>query len=91
MIVGPNACGKSTLLRALARLITPDEGQVVLDGKLIGTLPAREVARRLGLLPQSSTAPDGITVADLVARADIRIRASCGNGRGKTSVSWPTP
>lgn len=68
VIVGPNACGKSTLLRALARLITPDEGQVVLDGKLIGTLPAREVARRLGLLPQSSTAPDGITVADLVAR-----------------------
>lgn len=68
VIVGPNACGKSTMLRALARLILPDQGQVVLDGKLIGTLPAREVARRLGLLPQSSTAPDGITVADLVAR-----------------------
>lgn len=68
VIVGPNACGKSTLLRALSRLMTPARGQVVLDGKLIGSYPAREVARRLGLLPQSPTAPDGITVADLVAR-----------------------
>ncbi|RJE82323.1 ABC transporter ATP-binding protein [Paracoccus onubensis] len=68
VIVGPNACGKSTLLRALSRLMTPARGQVVLDGKLIGSYPAREVARRLGLLPQSPAAPDGITVADLVAR-----------------------
>ncbi|MDP0927848.1 ABC transporter ATP-binding protein [Paracoccus onubensis] len=68
VIVGPNACGKSTLLRALSRLMTPARGQVVLDGKLIGSYPAREVARRLGLLPQSPTTPDGITVADLVAR-----------------------
>ncbi len=67
-IVGPNACGKSTLLRALARLLTPETGQVVLDGKEIGRLPSREVARRLGLLPQQPVAPDGITVADLVAR-----------------------
>lgn len=67
-IVGPNACGKSTLLRALARLLTPDAGQVVLDGKAILSLPTREVARRLGLLPQSPTAPDGLTVAELVAR-----------------------
>ena len=68
VIVGANACGKSTLLRALSRLIKPSQGQVVLDGQAIGTLPAKEVARRLGLLPQSSIAPDGITVADLVAR-----------------------
>lgn len=68
VIVGPNACGKSTLLRALARLITPAVGQVVLDGRRIGTLPAKDVARTLGLLPQSAIAPDGITVADLVAR-----------------------
>ncbi|GGF50156.1 ferric enterobactin transporter FepC [Azorhizobium oxalatiphilum] len=68
VIVGPNACGKSTLLRALARLLAPAAGQVVLDGRSIGTQPAKEVARRLGLLPQSATAPDGITVADLVAR-----------------------
>ncbi|MEI5667530.1 ABC transporter ATP-binding protein [Bosea sp. CCNWLW174] len=67
-IVGPNACGKSTLLRALSRLLTPAAGQVVLDGRQIGERPAKEVARRLGLLPQSAIAPDGITVADLVAR-----------------------
>ena len=67
-IVGPNACGKSTLLRALARLLTPSTGQVILDGKQIHSLGTREVARRLGLLPQSPTAPDGILVVDLVAR-----------------------
>lgn len=68
VIVGPNACGKSTLLRALARLVRPRSGQVLLDGKSVASLPAKELARRLGLLPQSSIAPDGITVADLVAR-----------------------
>ncbi|GHJ47826.1 ABC transporter [Catellatospora sp. TT07R-123] len=68
IIVGPNACGKSTLLRALSRLLRPTRGQVHLDGQVISSLPTREVARRLGLLPQSSIAPDGITVADLVAR-----------------------
>ncbi|MCG7506104.1 ABC transporter ATP-binding protein [Mesorhizobium retamae] len=68
VIIGPNACGKSTLLRALSRLLPPSSGRVVLDGKSIDELPAKEVARRLGLLPQSSIAPDAITVADLVAR-----------------------
>ncbi|WP_095153841.1 ABC transporter ATP-binding protein [Pseudomonas sp. Irchel 3E13] len=68
VIVGPNACGKSTLLRALSRLLAPAAGQVLLDQRPIGEFPAREVARCLGLLPQSATAPDGITVADLVAR-----------------------
>lgn len=68
VIVGPNACGKSTLLKALSRLIRPSAGDVMLDGKAIGQRQAKDVARRLGLLPQSATAPDGITVADLVAR-----------------------
>jgi iron complex transport system ATP-binding protein len=68
VIVGANACGKSTLLRALSRLIKPSQGRIMLDGELISSLPAKEVARRLGLLPQSSIAPDGITVADLIAR-----------------------
>ncbi len=68
VIVGPNACGKTTLLRALARLLKPRRGGVYLDGELITSRPSKEVARELGLLPQSSTAPDGITVADLVAR-----------------------
>lgn len=68
VIVGPNACGKSTLLRALSRLLKPSRGDVLLDGKAISSQPAREVARTLGLLPQTSIAPDGIAVADLVAR-----------------------
>jgi iron complex transport system ATP-binding protein len=68
VVVGPNACGKSTLLRALARLLKPRRGGVYLDGELITSRSSKEVARELGLLPQSSTAPDGITVADLVAR-----------------------
>jgi iron complex transport system ATP-binding protein len=68
VIVGPNACGKSTLLRGLARLLRPAGGRVVLDGTDIASLHTKEVARRLGLLPQTSIAPDGITVADLVAR-----------------------
>jgi ABC-type cobalamin/Fe3+-siderophores transport system ATPase subunit len=67
-IIGPNACGKSTLLRALSRLLKPAKGEVLLDGRDINSRPAREVARRLGLLPQSSIAPDGISVAELVAR-----------------------
>ncbi|WP_218917470.1 ABC transporter ATP-binding protein [Luteipulveratus mongoliensis] len=68
VIVGPNACGKSTLLRALARILKPTKGSVILDGQQILDLPAREVARRVGLLPQSATAPETITVADLVGR-----------------------
>jgi ABC-type cobalamin/Fe3+-siderophores transport system ATPase subunit len=68
VIVGPNACGKSTLLRALARLMRPRAGTVLLDGRPIGSIGSKEVARRLGLLPQSPVAPDAITVADLVAR-----------------------
>lgn len=68
VIVGPNACGKSTLLRSLSRLLKPSAGQVILDGAAIGSYKAKEVARRVGLLPQTSIAPEGITVADLVAR-----------------------
>ncbi|MEH7513118.1 ABC transporter ATP-binding protein [Gottfriedia acidiceleris] len=67
VIVGPNGCGKSTLLRTLSNLLKPSEGQILLDGKAITSYKSKEVARKLGLLPQSSTAPDGITVANLVA------------------------
>ncbi|MCX5379149.1 ABC transporter ATP-binding protein [Streptomyces sp. NBC_00091] len=68
VIVGPNACGKSTLLRALSRMLKPAAGRVLLDGQAIASMPAKKVAKTLGLLPQSSIAPDGITVADLVSR-----------------------
>lgn len=68
VIVGANACGKSTLLRGLARLLTPTSGTVLLDGRDIHQMPTREVATLLGVLPQTPVAPDGITVADLVGR-----------------------
>ncbi|MFJ8472131.1 ABC transporter ATP-binding protein [Kitasatospora sp. NPDC094011] len=68
VIVGPNACGKSTLLRALGRLLKPVRGAVLLDGQELARIPTRRIAQRLGLLPQSPTAPEGISVADLVSR-----------------------
>ncbi|HET6547883.1 MAG TPA: ABC transporter ATP-binding protein [Solirubrobacter sp.] len=67
-VVGANGCGKSTLLRALARLLKPRGGTVLLEGRALAELPTRAVARRLGLLPQSPVAPEGLTVEDLVAR-----------------------
>jgi iron complex transport system ATP-binding protein len=68
VIVGANACGKSTLLRTMSRLLSPKHGEVLLDGKSIHRMPPRELARTMGLLPQSPIAPEGITVADLVSR-----------------------
>ncbi|MEU1308860.1 ABC transporter ATP-binding protein [Streptomyces cinnamoneus] len=68
VVVGPNACGKSTLLRALGRLLKPARGAVFLDGEELDRLPTRRIAQSLGLLPQTPVAPEAITVADLVAR-----------------------
>ncbi|MDO5031191.1 ABC transporter ATP-binding protein [Corynebacterium sp.] len=67
-IVGPNGCGKSTLLRSLARLLRPASGSIVLDGADIAQMPTKLLARSLGLLPQTPSAPEGITVGDLVGR-----------------------
>lgn len=68
VIVGPNACGKSTTLRALGRLLKPRSGAVLLDGAALSSMPTRKIAQTIGLLPQSPVAPEAITVADLVAR-----------------------
>lgn len=68
VIVGPNACGKSTLLRSLSRLLRPTKGSVLLDGKDVQHYNGKAFARELGLLPQQSLAPEGITVVDLVSR-----------------------
>ncbi|SFB00476.1 iron complex transport system ATP-binding protein [Amycolatopsis marina] len=68
VIIGPNGCGKSTLLRALGRLLNPRAGAVLLDGKRIDRQPTKEVAKVVGLLPQAPSAPEGLTVADLVTR-----------------------
>ncbi|CAM2996298.1 ABC transporter ATP-binding protein [Propionibacterium acidifaciens] len=68
VILGPNACGKSTLLRALSRVLAPAGGQVLLDGRDVHSYSPKALARRVGFLAQSSLAPDGITVRELVAR-----------------------
>ncbi|MFC6012284.1 ABC transporter ATP-binding protein [Nocardia lasii] len=68
VIVGPNACGKSTLLAALSRILRPDGGSVILDGAAIHRYSTKETARRLSLLPQSPGSPEGILVGDLVSR-----------------------
>jgi len=68
VIIGANACGKSTLLKTLARLIKPTSGSIHLDGQPLGRIPPKTLARILGLLPQSPIVPEGIAVADLVGR-----------------------
>lgn len=68
VIIGPNGCGKSTVLRTLGRMLRPQAGHVLIDAQDIRSLRTREVACRIGLLPQSPHAPDGVTVADLVSR-----------------------
>ncbi|MBO6242933.1 MAG: ABC transporter ATP-binding protein [Butyrivibrio sp.] len=68
VLIGPNGCGKSTLLKSFARLLAPSKGNILLDGKPICELPTRQLAKKVGLLPQSPIVPAGITVADLVAR-----------------------
>ncbi|MBL1077533.1 ABC transporter ATP-binding protein [Nocardia sp. 2] len=65
-IVGPNACGKSTLLKTLSRLLQPSDGAVTLDGADIHRMSARALALRLGLLPQQPITPEAITVEALV-------------------------
>jgi iron complex transport system ATP-binding protein len=68
VIIGPNACGKSTLLKGLARVLPALNGAVTLDGRAITSMPTKEVARHLGLLPQSASVPEAVTVRDLVSR-----------------------
>ncbi|MCK9249738.1 MAG: ABC transporter ATP-binding protein [Solirubrobacteraceae bacterium] len=67
-IVGANACGKSTLLRAIARIVPVRSGEVRLDGDLLKDRSTREVARRIGFLPQTPVPPEGLTVGELVER-----------------------
>lgn len=74
-IIGPNGSGKSTILKAIGRLLKPERGVVLLDGKNIHSLPTKEVARRMAILPQGLQVPDDITVRDLVSygRSPTRI------------------
>jgi iron complex transport system ATP-binding protein len=66
VFVGSNGCGKSTLLRSIARLLKPQEGSILLEGKEVHNMSSREVAKKMGILPQSPVSPEGLTVHDLV-------------------------
>jgi iron complex transport system ATP-binding protein len=66
-LIGPNGSGKSTLLKGLARLLPPQRGAVLLDGRAIQTVPSRQVARQLAILPQTPESPADLTVGELVA------------------------
>ncbi|MBE5252721.1 ATP-binding cassette domain-containing protein [Mixta mediterraneensis] len=87
VIIGPNACGKSTLLRTLSRLASPLKGHVMLDGEAIAHYATKDVARRLGLLPQSSHAPAGISVSELVARGRYPHQPLFGRWRKEDEVA----
>ncbi|MEO1287631.1 MAG: ABC transporter ATP-binding protein [Chloroflexota bacterium] len=67
-LVGANGCGKSTLLRGISRLLKPMKGSVHLDGQSVHSMKAKELAKQMGILPQSPTAPEGLTVRELVAQ-----------------------
>ncbi|MGP5081625.1 ABC transporter ATP-binding protein [Corynebacterium variabile] len=67
-IIGPNGCGKSTLLRAIGRLIPSQGGEVHLGDTDIGSMKRRDIAKTIGVLPQSPISPPGLIVSDLVSR-----------------------
>ncbi|MFT0762809.1 ABC transporter ATP-binding protein [Actinomyces sp. F1_1611] len=87
IIIGPNACGKSTLLRALAHLLPARGGQVLLDGRDVARLPAKELARQVGILPQSPLAPEGITVRRLVSFGRHPYRGLLGGWSGQDQAA----
>src|SRR5690606_28497227 len=66
VLIGANGCGKSTILRSLARLLKPMDGTIVLDGDNIAKMKTKEVAKKLAILPQPPITPAGLTVQELV-------------------------
>ena len=78
VILGANGCGKSTLLKTFAKLLKPEQGSILLDGKSIFSIPSKQMAQTLGLLPQSPVVPEGIKVTDLVARGRFPYRKLLG-------------
>lgn len=66
VLIGGNGCGKSTLLRSMARLLKPKDGEVVLDSQDISKMKTKDVAKKMAILPQSPTTPEGLTVYQLV-------------------------
>ncbi|MGG4448268.1 ABC transporter ATP-binding protein [Brevibacillus sp. HB1.2] len=89
-LVGANGSGKSTILKTLARIMKPTGGQVFLDGKSIHQQSTKEVAKQLAILPQNPTAPDGLTVSELVTYGRFPHQKGFGSltKEDKEIISW---
>ncbi len=66
-IIGANGCGKSTILKTMARVHAAKSGAIYLDGKTIHQIPTKEIAKKMAVLPQSPEAPSGLTVYELIS------------------------
>lgn len=89
-IIGANGCGKSTILKAVGRILKPKKGIVYLSGQDISKLPTKEIAKKMAILPQSPTAPSGLTVSELVAYGRFPHQKGFGNltEEDKKIVKW---
>ncbi|BFT70187.1 ABC transporter ATP-binding protein [Paenibacillus sp. P36] len=89
-LVGANGSGKSTILKSLARIMKIKGGQVYLDGKSIHQRTTKEVARELAILPQNPTAPEGLTVSELVSYGRFPHQKGFGSmtKEDKETISW---
>lgn len=72
-LIGPNGCGKSTLIKSISKILTPKSGEVLMGDKNLLKMPPKELAKELAMLPQSSSAPEDLTIYDLVKQGDILI------------------
>lgn len=89
-LIGPNGCGKSTILKAAGRILKPQKGWVLLNGSDIQALPTREVAKRMSILPQTPTAPAGLTVRELVSYGRFPRRHGLGKEKkeDEDKITW---
>lgn len=89
-IIGPNGCGKSTVLKAVGRILKPKNGMVYLNGKDIRSLSTREIAQKLAILPQSPQSPPGLTVGELVAYGRFPHQRGFGKlgPKDKKIIAW---
>lgn len=89
-IIGPNGCGKSTVLKTVARIIQAKSGSVFLDGKQISKESTKSIAQKMAILPQSPDAPEGLTVGELVSYGRFPYQRGMGklNDKDRNVIEW---
>jgi iron complex transport system ATP-binding protein len=88
-LVGPNGCGKSTIIRALSRVISPYSGRVLLNGRDISRIPRRDLARRLGVVPQMPLLPSTFTAFEIVLMGrNPHLGLFQYEGPGDMAIAW---